>query len=130
MEKIRELNFHGPKLIREIRENYAPRKYSAIRYRQRSPAMQFWRLHITCVSTANYYQVIYICVMLRNAFIVLMTYVPERVHSKAHMLLHWGTRTWHNGQHAHVCLPCCSWITAYRNDNCSDVKITQNQPAA
>ncbi len=32
MEKFREINFRGPKLIRKIRENYAPRKYSAIRY--------------------------------------------------------------------------------------------------
>ena len=31
IEKFRGLNFRGPRLIREIRENYAPRKYGAIR---------------------------------------------------------------------------------------------------
>ena len=32
--KFPGLNFRGPKLIREIRENYAPRKYGAIRYEE------------------------------------------------------------------------------------------------
>ena len=31
-KKFEELNFHGSRAIRENRENYAPRKFGAIRY--------------------------------------------------------------------------------------------------